>query len=211
MIEHWNKLTWVEKLNSLTHGTGIILAIVGAVILLPYSFTHHSHTVFLCLTIFVVGMIWMYFTSTIYHMAIDPLRKKLYRKLDHIAIFGLIGGSYTPFIALYYNQQKGWLFLGILWMVILAAVAIKIFHIGKSRLLSTLIYLLLGWMVVFIYQPITEGMSREVFTWLVIGGVSYTIGVIFYLWKKWTYHHPVWHLFVMGGTFSHYFSLYLSR
>ncbi len=210
MINNWLTLPIAERLNVLTHALGLVLVLVGTPFLLIEAFQSGEGTIFWCFFVFTTGMVWMYISSTLYHLAIDPGRKKLLRKIDHLAIFGLIGGTYTPFISIYYSQLNGWLFLSILWLIIVTGMIVKIFHIGRSNLLTALIYLALGWMFVFIYQPLTAEMSFTVLLWLLVGGISYTTGVIFYLWKRFKFHHAVWHLFVVGGTMSHYFSLYHS-
>ncbi|NNF35278.1 MAG: hemolysin III family protein [Saprospiraceae bacterium] len=210
MIRNWPHLPVTEKLNVSTHAIGLILAMIGTPLLLIEASIDNDGVVFWCLFIFIVGMVGMYLSSTFYHLALNPEFKKTLRKVDHIAIFGLIGGTYTPFISIYYNKDLGWIFLFILWGIILIGMITKIFRIGKNKILSSILYLILGWMVVLIYKPITSDMSDLVFNWLVIGGLSYTLGVFFYLWKQLKYHHAVWHLFVLGGTFSHFLSIYFS-
>ena len=210
MFGDWASLPFPEKLNVYTHAIGLILVLIGTPLLLIHALRLNDWSIFWCMAVFTIGMVWMYASSTLYHMAIKPGRKKMLRKLDHAAIFGLIGGTYTPFISIYYNQSEGWIFLFILWSIILLGMLVKVFHIGKNKLLSSALYLILGWMVMLIYGPITTDMPSLVHTWLLIGGLFYTLGVVFYIWKRLRYHHAIWHLFVVGGTTSHYLSLYHS-
>lgn len=210
MIRNWFHLPVTEQLNVSTHAVGLILALIGTPLILFKASTDDDGSVFWCVFIFIVGMVGMYFSSSIYHLAVNQDLKKKLRKIDHIAIFGLIGGTYTPFISIYYNQSKGWIFLLMLWVVILIGMITKVFRIGRNNILSTILYLILGWMVVLIYKPITANMPDLVFNWLIIGGLSYTLGVFFYMWERFKYHHAVWHLFVLGGTFSHFLSIYYS-
>ncbi len=198
-----------EKLNAISHAIGVLLLLVA----IPFLWRRMgdadikvvSAVVLFCCTILV-----MYLSSVYYHLAIHKDVKRRWRTIDHIAIYGLIGGTYTPFIALYYNGENGLIFLSVLWTLILLASVFKLFYTGRFRLVSTMIYLLLGWMVVIIYEPVTLHMSELVFDFLALGGVFYTIGTIFYLRKSFPFHHAVWHLFVLAGTSFHFLSVYFS-
>jgi hemolysin III len=205
----WEKLSLEEKFNVFTHGMGMILAIIGSVYIIPIAWrtTTSIHSTIL---VFCLSMIWMYSASTYYHLSLDPIAKLKWRVIDHMSIFALIGGTYTPFIAIYYGKTLGWLFLAGLWMIILLGMLLKYYRTGRNNYLSTLLYLILGWLVVVIYEPITESMAAPVYFWLVAGGFFYTLGIIFYLWKSLRFHHGIWHLFVLGGTTSHFVSILLS-
>ena len=207
---NWKSITLDEKLNAITHCLGLVIALIGAPFIIIESLGKNSIPITIAIAVFCVSMIWMYFSSTFYHISISDSIKKLWHKIDHISIFALIGGTYTPFIAIYYSDRGGWSFLSFLWLLILFGIVFKIFKFGKHRIISTLLYVLLGWMVVVIYKPITEHMSDQVHYWLITGGILYTSGVFFYLWRKIRFHHAVWHLFVLGGTVAHFISLFLS-
>lgn len=205
----WDKLSPEEKFNVFTHGMGVILAIMGSLYILSHAWGT-TVIIYSTIAVFCFSMIWMYSASTYYHLSFDPMKKRKWRIIDHMSIFALIGGTYTPFIAIYYGKTLGWLFLAGLWIIILLGMLLKYFRTGRYKYLSTLLYLILGWMVVIIYQPITESMAAPVFFWLVAGGLFYTWGIVFYLWKKLRFHHGIWHLFVLGGTISHFISILLS-
>lgn len=209
-MQGWKLLSLEEKLNVATHGLGLILAIAGSPFLISVSLPSGGVITTLSLVVFCISMISMYFSSTFYHLSVNKRWKMMWRKIDHMAIFALIGGTYTPFISIYYSEMKGWYFLLILWILIISGIVMKIFRTGRQRYLSTIIYLLLGWMVVIIYNPVTINMSHDVFYWLVVGGVFYTVGIIFYLWRRLKFNHAIWHLFVVAGTTGHFLSLYLS-
>ena len=204
----WNLLPTDEKFNVFTHAMGIVLSLVGIPIILYQSINFGSSIVTISVTIFCITLLWMYISSTLYHLAISTQSKKLWRMIDHISIFGLIGGTYTPFIIIFYNQFEGWIFLLVLWSIICVAALLKIFFTGRFKTISTLLYLFCGWMVVIIYTPVTTDMGNSVYYLLLLGGLSYTGGVIFYLWKQLPFNHGIWHLFVLGGSCGHYLSIY---
>ncbi len=193
-----------EQANVLTHIFGLLLVVVFSPSLL---FSEPIGTPWFGLLIFTLGMTFTYFSSTYYHLQHQEKIKNKWRILDHISIFILIGSTYTPFILLYYNQPDGHLFLLIHWLIILGGIIFKIVYKDKYEIFSLSLYLLLGWMVLIIYEPITTGMSDIVKFWLFMGGISYTIGVVFYVWKKLYYHHAIWHLFVISGSVGHYLAL----
>ena len=149
----------------------------------------------------------VYISSTLYHAFPHPLIKRVLQTFDHVAIYFLIAGSYTPFIMFYFNDFGGRLLLIIAWSITILGTFFKIFFIGKYDFLSTIAYLALGWMIVFVGKRLLTGVPPAVLVWLIIGGLSYTVGIIFYLWKKYKYHHAIWHLFVMFGTTSHFIAI----
>jgi len=204
----WSLLASEEKFNVVTHGMGILLSLVGFPFIILKSLNLGEPGVTIAIAVFCISLLVMYISSTLYHLSIHIDIKKRWRKIDHIAIFGLIGGTYTPFIFLFYNQSEGWLFLFILWSIIGVASLLKIFFTGRFEVLSTILYLTCGWMVVMIYGPVTSAMNSSVFYLLLAGGLCYTGGVIFYLWHRLPYNHGIWHLFVLGGSFGHYLAIY---
>lgn len=203
----WQQLPKTEKANVLTHALGIFLFIILGMVF----FIRKNHDLTNVLTgsmfVFFCSATWLYLTSTIYHYSLDAGRKLFWRNMDHIAIFFLIGGTYQPFIMLYYPGEKGMIFMMIMWVLIFMGVGYKIFIRNSWGWFSTLIYLGLGWMVVFIIKPLIYAIGNESLYWLFLGGLAYTIGVIFYQSKKIPYNHAIWHLFVLAGTISHYISI----
>jgi len=199
-----------EKLNALTHGIGLLLTLIGTPILIIESIRLGNVMVSMAVGLFCISMICMYFSSTYYHLAINYQLKKLWHKIDHVSIFALIGGTYTPFIFIYYSGKNGWTFLAVLWSIIVMGMIFKIVKTEKYRFVSALLYLILGWLIVVIYKPVTSEMADHVLYLLLFGGLSYSVGVIFYLWRRIKFHHAIWHIFVIGGTLGHFLSIYYS-
>lgn len=194
-----------ERYNVITHGFGFVLFLCLSPFLLMKA---NSFSSLLGAAIFCVSLLCVYATSTAYHHAKQESLKSLFRKLDHIAIYLLIGGSYTAFILQYYNETGGYTFMMVHWGIIVLGIIFKMFYTGKFELFSTLLYLVLGWMVVFIYDDITRDMSTFALSTVAVGGIFYTVGVIFYVVEKIPYNHAIWHLFVLGGSISHYISIF---
>lgn len=199
-----------ELANSITHGLGLVLGIIGIPILLSVAVQQGISLHLWGVSIFGFSMLMLYLSSTLYHSIQDPVVKPVLRILDHIGIYFLIAGTYTPFIFFFMKDSTGYLFLILLWSCAFLGSILKIFFTGRFNLLSTLIYLLMGWTIVFIARPIFSMMSAEAILWVAIGGAFYTLGIAFYLWHKLKYHHAIWHLFVLGGTASHYTAILFS-
>lgn len=193
-----------EQANVLTHAIGLLLVILCCPLLLMSEPVHEP---WFGLVIFIIGMTFTYFSSAYYHLHPEGIVKDKWRIVDHISIFILIGSTYTPFILFYYNVPEGNTFLFIHWMIILGGILFKLIFKDKYEVFSLTLYLFLGWMVLLIYDPITANMSEQVKFWLFVGGLNYTIGVIFYVWKKLYYHHAIWHIFVILGSAGHYLAL----
>jgi hemolysin III len=205
--EIYQNLPADEKANVITHGAGLILTILFAPVLL-YSESWSMQ--FIGLAVFIFGMLTMFFCSTFYHLANKEVRKNRWRIADHISIFILIGSTYTPFIFFYYYTHDGLSFLILHWCIIFFGIIFKLIFKTKYEIVSLGLYLILGWMVVFIFKEISSGMSLPVFIWLIAGGLSYTFGVFFYVRTSIQWHHAIWHVFVMLGCIGHYIALLLS-
>lgn len=203
----YNNLPINEKVNVITHGTGLLISLL----LSPFLLLSESISIqFLGLCVFIFGLVFMYFSSTFYHLANKDVRKNRWRIVDHISIFLLIGGTYTPFIFYYYNTRAGLIFLGIHWLIILTGILFKLIFKTRFEIVSLVLYLVLGWMVLFIYDEISKGMTDAVKFWLMAGGLSYTIGVFFYVKTSIQWNHAIWHIFVILGSAGHFIALYLS-
>lgn len=199
-----------EFANSLTHGIGLLLGVVGIPILIS-SAVHDQNSLHLWgVSIFGFSLLMLYLFSTLYHSIQHPETKKILRIFDHISIYFLIAGTYTPFIFFFLNDSTGYIFLILLWTFALLGSVLKIFFTGRFNKLSTLMYVGMGWTIVFIGKPIFSAMSFEGILWVVIGGLAYTLGVVFYLWHRLKYHHAIWHLFVLAGTLSHFIAILYS-
>ncbi|MFZ1748538.1 MAG: hemolysin III family protein [Saprospiraceae bacterium] len=203
----YNNLTTDEKANVVTHAFGLLISLLAA----PFLIVHRADKLmFVGLIVFMVSMCAMFLSSTLYHLANQEIRKNRYRIMDHISIFLLIGGTYTPFILIYYPTYEGLRFLTIHWFIILFGIVFKLIFKTKYELISLILYIVLGWMVLLIYNEITLNMPKIVNIFLLLGGSAYSIGVYFYVRSKLAWHHPIWHIFVILGCAGHYVALLLS-
>jgi hemolysin III len=194
-----------EIANSITHAFGIIFSII-AVLLLFRSSAMISETRFGILA-FAFCMFEMYSVSTIYHW-VKPIKlKTTLRLFDHISIYFLIAGTYTPFILLCLQGSLKWVLLSVIWGIVALGIVYKLVWWKKHPKLSLYIYLAMGWIIVFFIRPVYEALSLEGFLWLIAGGVLYSAGTIFYANRKPLYNHAVWHLFVLGGSICHFISI----
>lgn len=193
--------------NAVTHGIGTGLSVAGLVILIVFASLEGSVWHVISFAIFGAMMVLLYLASTIYHSIRERNLKKLFKKLDHMAIFLLIAGTYTPYCLTVLTGYWRWATLGIVWGGALLGVIFKIFYTGKKETLSTILYILLGWIALVVIHPLYEAMSIEGFILLIGGGLLYTAGTLFYIKEKLAYNHMIWHLFVMSGTTLHFFSV----
>ncbi len=199
-----------ELANSITHGFGLILSIIAIPALITQVAIKSSSFVLLGVCIFGLSMLMVYTFSTLYHSFSHPKIKLVLKTLDHISIYFLIAGTYTPFIFLYEYDYLGKSLLITLWTITLFGVIFKIFFVKKFKILSTIAYVLMGGLILVFPSNILEIMPQSIFKWIAIGGVFYAVGVVFYLWKKWMYHHAIWHLFVLAGSASHFWAIWES-
>lgn len=162
-------------------------------------------------SIFGFSVIFLYVISSAYHAVTYKPAKDVLNILDHMAIFVLIAGSYTPFCLQTFRANGyaalGWTIFGIEWGAMIVGTILKVKTTGRFRLISTLVYIALGWVAAVAIVPLVKGLGVMGTVWLAIGGVAYTIGTVFYLWKSLPYHHPIWHLFVLAGTICQFFSI----
>jgi len=196
-----------EIWNTLSHGLGLLLSILGFILLFTWHPEPMPLTKALILGVFGLSMIALYLASTLYHAATTPQRKRWLKYCDHAAIFLLIAGTYTPF-CLIGRDGEGLGLAVTVWIMAAVGIVAKFFLVGRFRYISTLMYLLMGWVVVFHFDFL-KTLPQEELTWLVSGGVSYSIGTIFYLWRSFPFSHAIWHLFVLGGSACHYFGVLL--
>ncbi len=198
-----------ELASSISHGFGLLFGIVAIPIITAMAATKGDPSIMVGTGLYGFGFLMVYSTSTIYHSVTHPVIKRVMNILDHIGIFFLIAGSYTPFILAYYFNSLGITLLCLVWGLTFLGVIFKIIFGFKYQLFSTSIYLLMGWLVVFFARSFFASMPLPCVILLAIGGLFYTIGVIFYLWEKWTYHHAIWHVFVLLGSITHYVAVVL--
>jgi len=158
-------------------------------------------------SIYGFTLLLLFSSSTLYHSFRSQQVKHIFRVIDHASIYLLIAGTYTPFVLVNLRGQWGWSLFGVIWGLALAGIVFQVFFVSRFRLLQTLIYLAMGWLVVVAVKPLFAHVPRAGLLWLLAGGLCYTVGALFYLWKRLPYHHAVWHLFVLAGSICHYFAI----
>ncbi|MGB3143833.1 MAG: hemolysin III family protein [Maribacter sp.] len=197
-----------EVLNTLSHAIGSLLAVVGMFVMVKTN-TNQSFFADLSLVIYSLTLISMLIVSTIYHATTNVVWKRRLRILDHINIYYLIAGTYTPVALITLVQGNGWLIFYTVWGIALIGTVLKLFFTGKYEIVSLLLYLIMGWLIVFDFQNLVNSSTEKGIQLLILGGVFYTIGILFYAIRKIPYNHFIWHLFVLGGAISHWLFIYL--
>ncbi len=196
-----------EIVNGITHGIGTILSIAGLVILVVFAALYGDRWHIVSFSIFGATLIVLYAASTLYHSFSKPSVKKFLKKMDHSAIFLLIAGTYTPFVLVSIRGAWGWSIFGIIWTLAIIGISIKFINVFRFQKLSIVLYLFMGWLGVIAAKQIISGVPHTSLILLVTGGLSYTTGVIFYSCRKLPFNHGIWHIFVLCGSVSHYFSV----
>lgn len=196
-----------EWANVITHGVGFLLVLAGIPALVRGAQGDGSTAHTLSAFAFGLGLFLVYLCSTLYHLANRPMLRRFMRILDHIAIYFLIAGTYTPVVLLFVHTRAGYTVLAAIWSLTAIGLVFKIFATHKFRLFSTLAYLGMGWAVVFIIRPIIALVPGQVLHYILLGGAFYTVGAVVYMFRKMPYYHAIWHLFVLGGSFCHYLAV----
>ena len=197
-----------ELANAITHGIGVMLSIVGLVLMVVVATAHGTARHVTSVAIFGAALVLLCTSSTLYHSVPGADRRRMLRKFDHAAIFLLIAGTYTPFLLVSLRGPWGWSLFGVIWGLAAAGIALKFWFAGRFKIISTLIYLTMGWMVLVVSKPMLAAVGSGGLGLLLGGGLCYTLGVRFYLWKRLPYHHAIWHLFVLGGSGCHWAAVY---
>lgn len=199
-----------EVVNSLIHGVGIIFGVSGFPILVGLAIHHDNIAAIAGAAIYGFSFLFLFTSSTTYHIIVDPRLKQVFKVLDHISIYFLISGTYTPFLLIYLNNAFGISLLCILWGLTVIGIVVKILFTGRFDLLSTIIYLLMGLILIVGGRRFFVNVPGDVLLFICIGGGLYIIGVVFYVWDKYTYSHAVWHVFVLAAAICHYVAVLLS-
>lgn len=199
--------TGEEIANAITHGIGALLAVAALVVLIVLAAMKGTVWHIVSFSIFGTTLVLLYFASTLYHSLTFTRAKGLFHKFDHISIYLLIAGTYTPFCLTALRGWIGWTVLGIVWTCAIIGTVIKAISIGSKVRLSTILYVMMGWVILIAIKPLYEAMSFNGFMFLIAGGISYTLGTIFFMRDQVKYNHSVWHLFVLGGSVLHFFSV----
>jgi len=205
-IEYYSSIE--EKINIISHATGFILSIVAFVLLVMHASLHGDVWQIVSFSIFGASLIILYGASTLYHSAKNPLLRNKLNIIDHASIYVLIAGTYTPFTLVTLKGTIGWVIFGISWGLALTGIILKLFFTGKYDLISTIMYVLMGWIIVFAIKPLINNLPVEGLIWLIAGGISYTIGAITYSIPKIKFNHAIFHMFVLVGSFCHFMSLF---
>ena len=209
--EHTKRYTTGEEIaNAVTHGIAALMSIAGLAILVGFAVAYSgSPTVITTVSVFGASMIFLYVASTLYHAIPNPKAKRILQRLDHSMIYVLIAGSYTPFCLVTLEGVTGIALCIAVWAIALAGIALQGVLIKKSKWLNSLLYLAMGWLVILVIEPLIENLANGGLWLLTAGGLSYSLGVIFYIWKSIPYSHAIWHVFVFAGTVLQFLAVLL--
>lgn len=196
-----------EITNSITHGIAALLSIAALVLLIVFSSIHGNPWYIVSFTVYGSTLVILYTISTLYHSFPKGTTKNIFEILDHSSIFLLIAGTYTPFTLVSLRGPLGWTIFGIVWGLAAVGIAFKVFFVKRFVILSTLIYIVMGWMIVIAMKNLVAVLPKTSLLFLVVGGILYTTGTIFYIKRKLPYHHAIWHIFVVGGSVFHFFAI----
>ncbi|GAA5028148.1 hemolysin III [Marivirga lumbricoides] len=196
-----------ELANSLTHGIGVLFSVVAISLLITFSVLNGNVLHIISSSFFGGAFLLMYTFSTLYHAIQHSKTKTLLRIFDHISIYILIAGTYTPFLLIGLGGTIGWVMFGIVWLIAVLGIFFKIFYKHRFPRMSLILYLGMGWIAVFIAFPLYENLPSHILALLLGGGLSYTLGTIFYVNKKMLYSHAIWHIFVLIGTITHFIAV----
>jgi hemolysin III len=197
-----------ERLNIWSHGLGLAASIIAFPFLIIKAISYSGFWSIISFIIYGLSLIILYAASTFYHASKNPRKRRRLNIFDHAAIYVLIAGSYTPFCLVALNSKLGWYMFIFVWIFALIGIVLKLFFTGKYDKISTAMYLLMGWQILFFVKPLMNALSSEGLKLLIAGGVFYTIGAILYSIKKLAYNHAIFHILVLLGSLSHFLALY---
>lgn len=198
----------IEMANALTHGFGIIIGLALLPVTTAVSMQARISAVVAC-AIYAFSFLMLFIFSTLYHSVQEPSTKRVLKKIDHISIYFLIAGTYTPFLLIYLLNAFGISLLSVLWGLTIVGIVFKILFAGRFKLVSTIIYVLMGWLLLVGGKTFFTALPTSVIVMVIVGGGLYMLGVPFYLMKRWKFHHVMWHLFVLAGAICHYVAVLL--
>lgn len=202
-IDYKNEEVW----NTLTHGLGALLSVAALVLMLVVASRYGSALDVVCASIFGATLVFQYVASTFYHAQFKPRLKYYWQKVDHVCIYLLIAGTYTPVTLTGLGGGWGWTIFGIIWGLAIFGFVYKLSALRKYKKISLFLYILMGWVIVIAAKPMWESLSAEALLFIGIGGLLYTLGTYFYANDKIPYNHAIWHLFVLGGSAFHFFAI----
>lgn len=196
-----------EIFNSVSHGVGVCLSVAALVILIVFAAIRSNGYGIASALIYGISLILLYSMSMVYHIVSHPTAKKVLRIFDHCSIFILIAGTYTPYLLMCMQGYMRWTMFGVIWGAAVAGILLNAINLEKFTKLSMAFYVAMGWAIIFTIRTIIESIDFTGVIFLLVGGIVYTIGILFYSLKKYRYMHSVWHLFVLAGSIFHYFSI----
>jgi len=197
-----------ELLNTLTHGLGIAASLVGGAGLITMTALYGDGWQLIGSIVFSASLVLLYSASTLYHAAKKTVLKKRLRIFDHVSIFILIAGTYTPFMLVGLRGGWGWSLIGIVWGLAIVGVVAKLFLTGRYNKTSTAIYLAMGWLAIIAIGPLMKVLPPSTLLWMMAGGLFYTVGTVFYVSRRIPYAHAIWHLFVLAGSTCHFIAAF---
>ncbi|MBW2177720.1 MAG: hemolysin III family protein [Deltaproteobacteria bacterium] len=196
-----------EIANSITHGLGIILSIIALIILAVFAGIYGNTWHIISVSVYGATLILLYTASTLYHGIQNPRAKNIFRVLDHAAIYILIAGTYTPFTLISLRGSWGWSIFAVIWCLAFVGTVIEFGRIKRWRFVSLVLYIGMGWTILVAIKPLFTSLAMGGIILLILGGVAYTSGILFYRWENLKFHHAVWHLFVLAGSTFHFFAV----
>lgn len=197
-----------EILNIATHGIGFLLSIAALVLLVVFASIYGDAWHIVSYSIYGTSLVVLYLASTLFHWSTKPSRRLKLNIFDHASIYILIAGTYTPLLLVTLRGPWGWSLFGVVWGMAIIGIVLKFFFTGRFNKLSTLAYVIMGWVVIIALKPLINNLSTPGLIWLSVGGVSYSIGAIFFLLNKVPYNHAIFHLFVLGGSVAHFVTIF---
>ena len=196
-----------EIFNSISHGVGAVLSIAALVILIVFASIRSDGYGIASALVYGISLILLYSMSMVYHIVSNPTAKKVLRIFDHCLIFILIAGTYTPYLLMCMTGAMRWIMFGLIWGAAVFGILLNAFNLEKFKKISMGCYIAMGWAIIFTFRTIVENVALPGVIFLIVGGIVYTVGILFYSLKKYRYMHSVWHLFVLAGSIFHYFSI----
>lgn len=211
MVEAKKRYSLGEEIfNSVSHGAGSLLAIAGTAVLIVFTAIYSDARAVVSASIYGASLIILYTMSTLYHAITNNKAKSFFRIMDHDTIFLLIAGTYTPYTLVTLNGVLGWTLFGIVWGAAILGILLNSINLEKFKKISMVCYVMMGWVIIFAIKPMIKNLSVMPLAFLLIGGIFYTVGIIFYAVKRVKYFHSVWHLFTIAGSIFHYFSVFMA-
>lgn len=196
-----------EIFNSITHGIGALLSLVALVVLVSFASIQGDAWRIVSFSIYGFTLFFLYLSSTLYHSIFHEKTKKVFRILDHASIYLVIAGSYTPILLVGMEGVWRWILFALIWSLAITGIVLKAINLNKTKIYSTALYVGMGWMVIFAIKPMLAMIPIGLLVWLLVGGLFYTFGIIFYASKRIPYAHGIWHLFVLGGSIAHFMGI----